>query len=158
MEIALDLTEAKTPLFILLAVALVSLVGGLGYRATPVSDGELRVLTPRLWQRYQFLRKTETYLAALSRLDHDLITGDLTTGAQLSDQALHLADRIAVVPGPSECIPVRDQLEIAALTYHDAANAVVQAHLGAGPDPTPVLNQARTALASAIHQWEALQP
>ena len=158
MEIALDLTEAKTPFFILLAIALLSMVGWAGYRATPVSDEELLLLTPRLWQRYQFLRKTEAHIEALGRLDQELITGDLTTGAQLGDQALHLADRIAVVPGPSECIPVRQQLEATALAYHDAANAVVQAHLGAGPDPTPVLNQARASLATARQQWRALHP
>ncbi len=158
MEIDLELSAAKTPLLIGLACLLLGVNGWVGWRVTPVSDGERLLLTPRLWQRYQFLQVTGAHLETLVALDQELLASDLTTTAQLMERAQYLADRIAVLPSPAECIPVRELLTDAAWLYHDAAHAVVQAHLDPTYDPGPVLNQARAALAQAQQQWAALQP
>jgi hypothetical protein len=159
MEIDLDGSALKTPLLVVLTVVLLSINGWVGTRVTPhSSEGELLLLTPRLWQRYRFLQITETQIETLIALDQAVLESDLTTTAQLAEQALRLADSIAVVPGPHECVPVRTQLEDAAWQYHEAANAAVQAHLDPSYDPTPDLNQARRALSVAQQQWAALQP
>jgi hypothetical protein len=158
MEIDLDLSAAKTPLIVGLACLLLGLNGWVGWRVTPVSEGELLLLTPRLWQRYQFLQATGAHLETLAALDQALLESDLTTAARLGEQTQQLAEQLAIVPGPQECWPVRERLADAAWSYHEAAHAVVQAHLDPGHDPTPALNQARAALSRVQQQWAALQP
>ena len=158
MEIEVKVSRSRWWLVLALGVVLVGL-GLLGRRVTPVSwEGEALVLTPRLWQRYGFLRETEQQLAALAAVDTTLVTGDLTAVAQAGEQAAHLAGVAAVTAGPNECAPVRESLTWAARAYQSAAMAVLEARLNPQLDAVPALNTARATLEEAQSQWAALHP
>ncbi len=156
MEIEVKLSRGWAVLA--LGVVLLSL-GFVGHHVTPVSrEGELLVLTPRLWQRYGFLRETAAQLAALAALDTTLVTGDLTAVAQAGEQAAQVAAAVAVTAGPQECTPVRESLMLAAQAYQSAATAILEARLNPQLDAIPALNTARATLEEAQSQWAALHP
>lgn len=158
MEIEVKVSRSRWWLILALGVVLVNL-GLLGQRVTPVSrEGEALVLTPRLWQRYGFLRETEQQLAALAAVDTTLVTGDLTAVAQAGEQAAQVAAAVAVTAGPQECTPVRESLLLAARAYQSAATASLEARLNPQLDAVPALNTARAALEEAQNQWAALHP
>lgn len=150
----------RKPIAIMAGLLLLAiLVGYLGYQTSPADRyGELVLLNPRLWQRYQFLHATAKQMSALETLDTTLLTGDVATIAQAGEQAQHLAEQAAVTAGPSECAPVREAVVNAAQTYENTATVFLNAQLNPQIDPRPALNLAREALTEAQNQWQALIP